>query len=226
MPAAARRHRPSAERKAVAAPIPRAWPNSTIVLIAGGPSLSRGQITSVYHAWAEGRVRVLGCNDAYRLAPWMDGLYGADLRWWEHHIDAVRLTHMALLWSQHYEACQRYGLWHTPGEYVPGISLDPARIHLGQGAAHSGYQLLNIAVHMGAKRILLLGYDCRLAAGRRHWFGDHPAQMTGHMDWSRAPGVYAAAAPQLAELGIDVINCTPESAIACFPRGRVGTLLA
>jgi len=33
---------------------------------------------------------------------------------------------------------------------------------------------VNLAVQLGAARILLLGYDMRAVDGKTHWFGEHP----------------------------------------------------
>jgi hypothetical protein len=35
-------------------------------------------------------------------------------------------------------------------------------------------QAINLAVHLGAARIILLGYDLSPARMGGHWFGDHP----------------------------------------------------
>lgn len=220
------RHRPSQERKAVRAPIPRAWPDSTIVLIANGPSLSKPQIGSAYQSWIERRVRVLGCNDAYRIAPWIDGLYACDLKWWTHHIEPVRDLHMAMLFTQDAQAADQYGLWHIPSRCQTGLSADSGYIHTGQGGAHSGFQLLNLAVHLGAKRIILIGYDCGTPdMQRKHWFGNHPPPLDMNPFYSTWAAPYRDAAPQLFKLGVEVINCTPGSAIDCFPRSRIGAVL-
>lgn len=220
------RHRPSQERKAIKAPIPCAWPGSTVVLIANGPSLTKPQVESARQAWINGRARVIGCNNAYQIAPWVDALYACDRQWWEQHIEAVRDVHLALLFSQDEKVCDMYGLWYVPSRAESGISVDSGCIHLGGEGAHSGFQQLNLAVHLGAKRILLLGYDCHAKTpARKHWFGNHAGLLdtTPHYDqWAEA---YRQASPQLEQLGVEVINCTPDSAIDCFPRSRIGLQL-
>jgi len=219
------RHRPSQERKAIKVPLRVVWPDSTIVLIANGPSLTRPQVDTARRAWIAGEARVLGCNDAYRIAPWVDGLYACDGAWWEQHIDAVRDVHLALLLCQDERTCDRYGLWYVPSRADAGISTDAGCIHTGGAGGHSGFQLLNLAVHLGAKRILLLGYDCRGTPEKRHWFGNHPTPLNLASNYAAWLDPYREAAPQLAALGVEVINCTPDSAIDCFPRSRIGLAL-
>src|SRR4051812_2852413 len=60
--------------------VPRLFPNSTIVCIAGGPSLTPADVDA-----CQARARVIAINDAYRLAPWADVLYACDAKWWRWH---------------------------------------------------------------------------------------------------------------------------------------------
>jgi hypothetical protein len=93
-----------------------------------------------------------------------------------------------------------------------GLELAPTGLRTG---INSGYQALNLAVHLGADRILLLGYDMGPDGTRDHWFGEHPdcqpspyAQMREYFETLVAP---------LAELGISVINCSRRTALTAFP---------
>lgn len=221
------RFRPSRERHVVKAPLTRLWPQSTVVLIANGPSLTLAQVATVRRAWGEGRCRVLGVNDAYRIAPWIDALYAADASWWEYHAKDARATNIPFMFCQDEITSEKWGLWWTPGPnrdrptQPAGISTDPARIHYGD---HSGFQALNIAVHLGASRILLLGYDCRRTP-KTHWFGDHPPELQRDTHYENFAHHYGRAKPQLDELGIEVINCAKGSAIDCFRRAMVGDVL-
>ncbi|HCZ48509.1 MAG TPA: hypothetical protein DCZ11_05850, partial [Gammaproteobacteria bacterium] len=52
----------------------------------------------------------------------------------------------------------------------PGLSASPLRIHQG---GNSGYQALNLAVLLGAERVILLGYD--MHGG--HWHGRHGGRL-------------------------------------------------
>lgn len=207
-------------------PLARDWQGQTAVLIASGPSLTKGQVASAKAAWWEGRVRVLGVNDSYKLAPWMEGLYAADPPWWQMHIRAVRDTYIPMLMSQDESACERWGLRHVPGppqarleQSDNGLSLDPSYINFGQ---NSGFQALNIAYHLGATRILLLGYDMKLGpGGKAHWFGSHPAGLCQNDNYERWIPPFKKAAKQLEKAGVEVINCTPGSAIKCFPASTI-----
>lgn len=109
-------------------------------------------------------------------------------------------------------------IYRVPGVSEPGLSLDPLRIHFGN---NSGYQALNLAVLLGAKRILLTGYDMQCGKdGKKHWHGDHPVGFNNPSvgtlkTWCRN---FETTLPDLKEAGVEVINCSRETALTCFPR--------
>lgn len=98
-----------------------------------------------------------------------------------------------------------------------GISDDPSGVMTGQ---NSGYQALNIAVLAGAKRILLLGIDM---VGK-HWHPEHP-DPSGANIYHGCIWHMNKAAPLLKSLGVEVLNCSPISALKCFPKVDIESLL-
>ncbi len=70
----------------------------------------------------------------------------------------------------------------------------------------------------GAARILLLGYDGKFSAdGKSHWFGDHPVRSDEPTTATLARNLKQLVEP-LAALGVTIINCSPDSAVDCFPK--------
>lgn len=224
------RHRPSQELRITRGAIKPDWLGTTVVLIAGGPSLTKGQVNTVRVARAEGACLTLGINDAYRMAPWIDALYAADPQWWRVHIRAARDCHIPQMYCQDEPTCEEWGLYHIPGPPESkghrsdvGISTNPAYIHFG---GNSGFQALNLAVHLGAKRIVLLGYDMHVPdGGKRHWFGDHPAGLSNNETYPNYVTHFNQAAKQIAKLGIEVLNCSPGSRIKCWEYSTVANAL-
>jgi hypothetical protein len=95
------------------------------------------------------------------------------------------------------------------------MSRDPAMIHTG---GNSGYQAVNLVRHFSPARILLLGYDMRPG----HWHGKHPRSLSNHS----AYGEWIVRFRQLAqEIDVPVFNCTPGSALDCFPLARLEVAL-
>lgn len=197
--------------------VPRLWPDSTIVCVGTGPSLTQDDVDA-----CRGKARVIAVKNAVDLAPWADVVYGAGVdstRWWHHHGARVAAAHAGLRFTLDKD-CVR---WATLLKYGTdfGLSLEPDRLALGR---HSGYQAINLAVHLGAKRIVLLGYDMQPAGDRHHFFGDHPTgSRPRYRDW--VPH-FASLVEPLAALGIEIVNASRATAIEAFPKMTLAEALA
>jgi len=161
--------------------------------------------------------RVLVVQDAYRLMPWADALYGCDARWWDSHRGCSDFT--GIKWSTHAKgSCaddkidvgEKYDLHLVKGAHSGGFSTDPGVIHYGD---NSGYQALNLAVLFGSTYIVLVGFDMRHVGGKSHFFGDHPQGLHQRPEYeSFARKFDKAPAPD----GVTIINATPGSALRCY----------
>lgn len=119
-------------------------------------------------------------------------------------------------------AARAFDLRWVKSEAKPGLSFEQGVIHTG---ANSGYQALNLAVLLGAKRIVLLGFDMRKVASQSHFFGDHPGKMNEKSPYDVFIRNFSTTLPCLTTLGVEVINCTPESALTCFPQRKLEEIL-
>lgn len=183
----------------------RLWPGATVVCVGSGMSLKAEDLALV-----RGRARVIVVNDAYKLAPWADVLYACDSKWWGWHKDALQFAGMKLTLDGPHCCRQVPAVRHAGRD---GLELDPERgIRDGH---HSGYQAINVAVQLGASRIVLLGYD--MHGG--HFFGKHPdGTVPPHQLCLRA---FDTLVGPLKSAGIEVINCTRKTALAVFPNRRL-----
>jgi len=187
--------------------------------VASGPSLTLEDVEAL-----QGRARVLAVNDSYRMAPWADALYAADLKWWHvHHAKAAPDFDGRMYTIDPGDANnpfigrQLYGLkvWRQDraDRAQTGLSQVPGVLRLG---GLSGYQAINAAYLWGAKVILLLGYDMQVTRGQLHWFGNHPAGLANTDDYGKRIKHFATIEP--AKYGIEIVNCSRETALNCFPR--------
>jgi len=220
-------------------PVPRRWAGHGVVIVASGPSLVEEDCRLLRIEQAGGRCKVAVVNDAWRLCPWADLLYACDHDWWNHHIAAVRAGFAGECWTQDRQAAERHGLRRVLGwtDYAKAIGVArpecDARWELSTDARYigfggnSGFQALNLAVHFGAARIVLLGFDMGLAAdGKRHFFGEHPDRLRRDSPYPRFIEAFDNAAPVLAALEIDVINASPRTALTCFRRQTLAEALS
>jgi len=94
-----------------------------------------------------------------------------------------------------------------------GLTTDPEAICNGH---NSGSAALNVAVHLGATRIVLLGYDMGIdGKGRRHFFDAGATTCTSPFDKFRK--LTATMVEPLKALGVEVINCSRKTRLECFP---------
>lgn len=123
----------------------------------------------------------------------------------------------AELWTQCPNAAPQFGLCRMPSENLKGLGSTPWLIHQG---GNSGYQAIGLAHQFGASRVLLLGYDMQRTGGKSHWHGDHPKPL-GNLG-KLLPNKWVQQMDRLAQdaasRGLDIINCSRETALACFPR--------
>ena len=206
--------------------LPFDWTGETAVCIGGGASLTKDQVDKVKG------LKVIAVNDAYKIAPWADILYACDRRWWDWHKGVInfqgyRLQHYYESYVKGQSSIKPYpGINIILSDGSEGFSDRPARIRHG---GNSGYQALHIAMKMKAKRIILLGYDMHMKTGKVHWFGNHPGGGSSKLDRDRYIG-WMKKFPALQEaaerLNIEIINCTPGSALECFKKRELDATLS
>lgn len=134
-------------------------------------------------------------SNARELAPDADALASSDAAWWRVHPQALQFPG------------RRFTVAHL---------ADVERIPLAT-STNSGLLAMHAAVLMGATRLLLLGYDLT----GTHYFGPHPEPLA-----NTTPDRFVAMRKQFARwTGCPVVNCTPGSALECFPRGDIEDFL-
>jgi hypothetical protein len=154
-------------------------------VLATGPSMSQ-EIAD----YVRGKCRVVAVNDAFRLAPWADALVGNDRAWWCLYPEALNFAGRKFAGTsvQHVERL-------APNEAFPP-------------GTNSGLQGMRVARHLGAKRILLCGFDMH----GDHYFGKHPEPLK-----NTTPERLTQLIAQFDRwVGSDVINCTPGSKLTRF----------
>lgn len=197
--------------------VERIWNGETVVIIASGPSLTQVDVDVV-----RGQARVIVVNDNYRMAPWADLLYAYDAAWWEkHHASIQASTFRGLRYTADPDAAPYASVLNCI--HRDGLTDDPTAVHAGGHAqGHSGFQAINLAVHCGVSRIVLLGYDCQKGPkGQTHWFGNHPTGLSNNSPLAGFKRALHSLVGPLAKRGIAVVNCTRSTAVTSFPRAPI-----
>lgn len=169
----------------------------TFICIASGPSLT---VNDCELASGSG-YPIIAVNSSWKAVPDCQHIYAADFTWWDHYHDSLETS--AELWTQSRRAHARFGV----KLFSPSDS----------GPFNSGQRAIQLAAHLGAERVILLGYDCTLANGE-HWHGRHPATM--HNPVPREVGRWHSDFSSLAGAlpGVEIINASRETALTCFKR--------
>lgn len=85
---------------------------------------------------------------------------------------------------------------------------------------NSGAAAINFAIHTGAKRILLLGFDMQPLGGRTHWHEgfQNYTKPTGDVVFERFLKVFPQLAKDAKAKGIEILNVNKDSAIDVFKK--------
>jgi hypothetical protein len=157
------------------------------------------------------QIPTIAINTTFRLAPWADMLYAADSYWWAKHAkETADFAGMKVTSSP--DGSTIRGLLTLRNTGKAGFDPHPANVRSG---GNSGYQAIHVAVHAHAARILLCGFDQRGG----HWHGRHPEPLrnAGEGIYDRWARHFAELATELLSRRIEVWNCTPGSALKCWP---------
>jgi hypothetical protein len=195
--------------------VPKLIASGLAFCLGGGPSLTQADVDL-----CRGKGPVVAINDAYRLAPWADVLYAADQQWWKWHDGVPSFT--GLRYSLQ-AAAAAYDVSVLENTGPRGIERAPTGLRTGD---NGGYQALNLAVHLGATRIVLLGYDMQRTDNKSHWFGEHPGGGQSPYGSFIAAFDALAASGELAAVGVEVVNCSRQTALTCFPCRPLEDVLA
>jgi len=205
------------------------WPGATVAIVASGESLSVEQCAqlALWHS-REPNARVIAINSSYLRAPFADILYACDGSWWravdpEHRASYVSLASAHFspdrMWTQDEMAAKEFGLQWIKSTRGANLSLDKDVIAQG---ANSAIQAMNLAFHAGACKIILLGVDCK----GKHWHPDHPSPLSNSLPHKRWIENFAIFGEDLAKQGVEVVNCSPISAVTAFPKRSLQEVLA
>lgn len=189
--------------------------------------------------YCRGKCRAIAINRSYALAPWSDWFYGADAGWfWARHWgperlpgwpDASALGGTAItLWSPALrpENAAKLPLMAAAGVKIlkhagegehEGVSSDPGTVR-GNNSTH---QVMSVLMHTGVSRVILLGVDMREL---RHWHEGYPDQSHPDYEGQIVPKMRTLAEPY-ERAGVEVYNCSQDSAVDAFPMARLADVL-
>jgi hypothetical protein len=201
----------------------------TVFCFASGPSMTQAIADKV-----KGRKAIV-VNSTCPLVPWADVLFFTDNGWYETHREIVknwpgivvclsRLAKREMPERVHRIKCE--GAPPYPPRRGGKYYCFPDLPAVQQGRT-SGHTAVGLAIGMGAKRVVLCGYDMQLVNGREHHHTNEPG-YTGPRDLAIyahfATGFDGWQAAAVAS-GVEILNATTDSACKEFPFVRLEDVL-
>lgn len=213
----------------------------TAVILGTGPSLTPEVQEVACEGQRRGAWSLFGCNYTWRTFPSLDVFLACNKEFYDLEWERGLREHRAEKWHWDLATCIKYGLHYIPGKWKDGFSKDTSCIHYGHS---SGFQLPQLAYHAGFRRLLFCGYDMkyavdydgknqRIGSSPRHYFGDGEYKDEALNHWPSVKvkdGVHVELIEQFEKVkrlnkDVEIINCSPGSAMTCFPMATLTELL-
>jgi hypothetical protein len=145
--------------------VPEIWPGETVVIVGGGPSLRNYDWEALHELKNNKKFRVIGVNDAFRLGSIIDICFFGDDKWWLNRrtlLTSFRGLCVSLIpcnkdanarpsWVKmlRRDASRPFGITDAKRQGRDTIAFN----------TNSGTAAVGLAVLLGCKKIILLGFD-------------------------------------------------------------------
>jgi hypothetical protein len=190
--------------------VPKIWYSETCYILGGGPSLAGVDLSPL-----NGK-HIIAVNNSYNLAFYCEVLFWGDCWWYEQHRKALEQFSGRMITTCTYEINLPQRVQHVRQKLNKfGLSANNTYLtwNLNAGAC-----AVDLAVQLGARRIVLLGYDMRQINGHNNWHDDHRTSVDpSHNPYKQFLLAWPYIAHDAQQRGIEIINATPGSAIDLFP---------
>ena len=230
--------------------VPRMWEEGDVWILGGGPSVPRQfgipekvvqdvingiSPPSVYSPYMKALhdKHVIGINVAYLIGNWIDIiLFGDDSFFLKHQKGLSEFPGLKVSCYPKDRNIPWVKFLARDNRHPKGISINPKTVSWN---LNTGSAAISIAVHTGAKRIILLGFDMKLDEnevqhwhdlyGRRKSWKERNKSKPDGLPFERHLTGFPIIAKDAKMLGVEILNASPESAIQDFPKFTVKQLL-
>lgn len=187
--------------------VPREWEGETAFIIGGGPSVATQDLDLIRDR------RVIVINRSFETYPDADVLTFYDPNFYRHFREKIRQFRGRIVTCN--AALKGDRILHLKRKQPPGLADDPRCATIKR----TSFTLaINIAVHFGAIRIVLLGADGRVGAnGKNHHHGSYPWWTVQSDRFEKHRAELSSLVEPLRSKGISVINASPGSAWNMWP---------
>jgi hypothetical protein len=227
--------------------VPRIWEGGDVWILGGGPSVTEqfGIPEKVVNSVKAGTSplstfspymeaihdkHVIGINVTYLIGNWIDMIFFGDNGFYLANrvglakFPGLKVSCNAQSGKDGFVKCMERDTNHPRG-----ISVRPGHVSWN---GNSGAAAISIATQAGAKRIMLLGFDMKLSDDSSQHFHDvyKRGKITNEKQLMRLPFErHLRGFPEIEKdakaMGIEILNVSPNSAIANFPKFTLKELI-
>jgi hypothetical protein len=191
------------------------WPGETAYILCGGPSLAGFDFDRLKER------RVIAINSSVFSAPFAEVCFFGDARWWGWNHKQLAREYKGLVVSS--SEIDAPGIHRLQKKIPPPAITDNRNALTVRNTSLTG--AINLAVHFGCNRIVLLGADMRADTdGKTHHHTPHPIrQVVGC--WDRQMTELKGTIKPLADKGVEVINTSLDSRLTWWPKRSIDEVL-
>jgi hypothetical protein len=229
--------------------VPKIWDGGEVWILGGGPSLieqfnipkevvqqvlDKKMSPNAYSPYLSAihKKHTIGVNVSYLMGDWIDIVFFGDNGFFLGNQENLA-SFPGLKVTCHPNAGKQSWAKYLArdNKYTKGISTNPQMVSWN---GNSGGASINLAYHMGAKRIILVGFDMKLGeANMQHWHNAYNRleMLQTNPNFKALPFNrhllgFTEIAKDAKKLGIEIINASPNSAINVFEKVSVSDLLS
>lgn len=179
------------------------WQGETVWIIGGGPSVADLDLSAL-----QGR-RVIAVNSSWAVYPAADILFFADARWWGLNRPKVEAGFSGRIATCASGTPSKRLLRLHRMDAQHGLSNIRNTVCVGRTSIQGA---MNLAVHLGVSRIVLVGVDGGPDGKRTHHHEPHPWPQRPNC-WGEQIANLGKTVPHLERLGVEVVNANPASQV-------------
>lgn len=188
--------------------IPKLWNGGQVFVLGGGPSLLDEDLSLIYDK------HVIGVNDAFKLGDWVDVSWSTDCEWLKwNEVPLANFPGVVLTGTQC--KCVHPRAVRVKRKNQNGLYPGPEQVYWNK---NSGASAINLAYHLGATEVILLGFDMKLREGKHNWHDNHKRVPRSTIYQNLFLKPFDNIAVDAQRLGLSVINATSDTDLLVFPR--------
>ena len=201
-------------------------PDQKIIVLGGGPSLGEMDLEPIKS------YPVIGTNAAVFLGDWVDIIFWGDDRFYRWYPNALenfpnRVIHCATQYKDHpkFEYLEKVPAPEQTKKIDPIVWNKNKIAWFTNRGGNAGASAIALSLKLGAKQIILLGFDFKTKNGKHNYHSYHNHTPDKSIYQNKFLIHFERLAEETERLGIQVINATPDSALDVFPKNKLENLI-